>query len=164
MPIDLAQQLRDIHEPAVPGFWPLAVSWWILFILSVILLSALIVWYVRRRKRYVPYKRIRNLARQLTHQRDNGVIDGLMYASGVNLLFKELLLDVEKRTESTIAFGVAWQNLLAQRFNNDAFVSGAGQCLGTVRFKGENFSDEGLSGLVQQTLLRAKPTKTNHNA
>lgn len=164
MPIDLAQQLRDIHEPAVPGFWPLSVSWWILLILTLLLISVLMVWYIRRTIRLVPYKKIQNLARQLTHQRENGVIDGLMYASGVNLLFKELLLDVEKRTESTTAFGTPWQNLLAQRFNNDAFISGAGQCLGTVRFSGENFSDEGLPSLVQQTLVRAKPTKTHNNA
>lgn len=164
MPIDLAQQLRDIHEPVVPGFWPLTVSWWILFSFILLLLAVLIIWYVWRRNRFAPYKRIRNMARELTQQRENDAIDGLTYASGINLLFKELLLDIENRTESTIAFGASWQDLLANRFKNEAFNSGPGRCLGTNRFSGESFSDEGLSGLVQNTLLRVKPTKVSRNA
>lgn len=159
MPPDLAQQLRDIHEPAIPGFWPLSLAWWILFSLILVLLVLFTVWYFRRKQLLAPYVRIRHLAKDLTNQRETGVIDGFAYAAGINLLFKELLVDIENRTESTTAFGTTWQDLLADRFNDPAFISGPGSCLGNARFVGRSFSDKGLTELVQNTLLRVKPTK-----
>ena len=159
MPADLIQQLRDIHEPAAPGFWPLSISWWVLFSLVLVLLIVSIVWLFWRQHRLAPYKRIRNAASILTQQRETGVIDGLTYASGINLLFKELLVDIESRTESTTAFGTTWQDMLADRFDEQGFISGPGTCLGNARFVGSSFSDEGLSGLVHDTLLRVKPSK-----
>ena len=164
MPPDLAQQLRDIHEPAIPGFWPLTVSWWVVFGFVLALVVVVLVWYVRRRYRLAPYKRIRYSAKELTQQRETGVIDGLTYASGINLLFKELLLDIEDRKESTTAFGASWQELLAVRFNNQSFISGAGRCLGTDRFSSATFTDDGLSGLVQNTLWRVKPGNNKQHA
>ena len=159
MPPDLIQQLRDIHEPAAPGFWPLSFSWWVLFSVVFVLLVGTIVWIVWRSQRLAPYKRIRNMARDLTDQRESGAIDALTYASGINLVFKELLVDIESLTESTTAFGTTWQDLLAHRFNEQAFISGPGACLGNARFVGSSFSDEGLSGLVHSTLMRVKPSK-----
>ncbi|MXZ56226.1 MAG: DUF4381 domain-containing protein [Gammaproteobacteria bacterium] len=164
MPPDLIQQLRDIHEPAAPGFWPLSISWWVLFSLVFVLLIGSVVWIIWRNYRLAPYKRIRNMARELTDRRESGAIDALTYASGINLLFKELLVDVESRTESTTAFGTTWQDLLADRFNEQAFISGSGACLGNARFVGSSFSDEGLSGLVHNTLYRVKPSKELVNA
>ena len=99
------------------------------------------------------------MARHLTQQREAGVLDALTYASGINLLFKELLVDIECRTESTTAFGTSWQDLLADRFNEQGFIAGPGSCLGNARFVGRSFSDEGLPELVQNTLLRVKPSK-----
>lgn len=163
MPPDLAQQLRDIHEPAIPGFWPLSIAWWILFSLIGVLLVGFAVWYFRRRQQLAPYVRIRHLAKELTVRRETGVINGLAYATGINLLFKELLVDIENRTESTTAFGTTWQDLLADRFNDQAFISGPGSCLGNARFVGRSFSDEGLAELVQNTLLCVKPTKKHVN-
>ena len=162
MPPGLAQQLRDIHEPAVPGFWPLTISWWILFSFILVMVVILFVWYLWHQRRLAPYKRIRKLAKELTQQRENGTIDALKYATRVNLLYKELLLDVEDRTESTTAFGASWQDLLAARFDNQGFTIGPGRCLGIARFSGTSFSDEGLVGLVQSTLLRVKP-RTEHS-
>ncbi|MYD45002.1 MAG: DUF4381 domain-containing protein [Gammaproteobacteria bacterium] len=159
MPPDLIQQLRDIHEPTAPGFWPLSTSWWVLFSVVFVLLIGLMLWILWRNHRLAPYKRIRNMARDLTQQRESGEIDALSYASGINLIFKELLVDIESRTESTTAFGTTWQDLLADRFNEQGFISGPGACLGNARFVGSSFSDEGLPGLVQNTLLRVKPTK-----
>lgn len=164
MPPDLIQQLRDIHEPAAPGFWPLSISWWVLFSVVFVLLIGSVVWIIWRNYRLAPYKRIRSMARDLTDRRESGAIDALTYASGINLLFKELLVDVESRTESTTAFGSTWQDLLADRFNEQAFISGPGACLGNARFVRSSFSDEGLSGLVHNTLYRVKPSKELVNA
>ncbi|TDR23629.1 DUF4381 domain-containing protein [Marinicella litoralis] len=48
-----ALPLRDIKLPAEPGFWPLAPGWWLLLVLSLLLLTWLAVkWY-----RYVQKKR-----------------------------------------------------------------------------------------------------------
>lgn len=159
MPIDLAQQLRDIHEPAIPGYWPLTVAWWLLFSFVLILIIFSLIWYLRQRHRLKPYRRIRTKARALTKQRKNSELDGLSYASAINLLYKELLLDVEDCRESSTAFGISWQDLLANRFNHDGFISDPGRSLGITRFSNDPFFDNGLVELVEETLLCAKPTK-----
>ena len=50
----LAEQLRDIAMPSAIQWWPLAMGWWIVITLTVIALSSLVFWLIRRhyRNRY----------------------------------------------------------------------------------------------------------------
>ncbi|MDH5216872.1 MAG: DUF4381 domain-containing protein [Gammaproteobacteria bacterium] len=43
-------QLRDIHEPAPITWWPPTFAWWMLLLLSIVLIAGLIV-YLRKRLR-----------------------------------------------------------------------------------------------------------------
>jgi len=47
MPIDPLAQLRDVIAPAVPGFWPPALGWWLL--LALLCAMLLIVGFLYRR-------------------------------------------------------------------------------------------------------------------
>ena len=49
-------QLRDLHLPPPPGFWPPAPGWWVLGAL-VLLLAAAGLWYGLRRRRANAYRR-----------------------------------------------------------------------------------------------------------
>lgn len=47
-PSTLLMQLKDVHAPDPITFWPLAIGWWLLIILSMVTLSGLSYWLVRR--------------------------------------------------------------------------------------------------------------------
>jgi Flp pilus assembly protein TadB len=43
-----ALQLRDIHLPPTPGWWPLAPGWWLLIVACLLLLGVAAWWWRRR--------------------------------------------------------------------------------------------------------------------
>ena len=145
-------QLRDIHEPAIPPYWPIPIGWWILTV-SVIATVVFLLWCWRRR--YTndrPYRSIRNAASDLRDLYQNGRLSNREYVDSANRLYKHLLVDVEAVPGSVQADGLPWLNMLADRFNEEAFVSGAGKCLGTVRYRPVSFFDERIDELIAKTL------------
>lgn len=158
---DLLSQLRDIHEPIAPSFWPLAPAWWILLVLCALGLVVAAYWAVQFLRRLQPYLRVRHLARTLTEQRESGRIDALQYASSINLLYKEVIIKIENRTDAIPLFGPTWLNLLAQRFSESRFNTAEGQCLGNHLYcPSHQFRDDGLTTLVNETLVRVHPRST----
>ncbi len=156
---EVLDQLRDIHEPAAPGLWPIPVGWWGVAVLSFAILMFGSWVLLQERRRRQPYIRIRKSVRQLNDQRNAGSLDSLEYAMSVNLLFKELVVKIEGHEEATQLYGSRWLDFLAERFNNRAFVDGPGRCLGSNRYMEEAFSDAGLQDLVKTTLQRAAPLR-----
>ncbi len=159
MPTELLEQLRDIHEPLAPGYWPLTLAWWITIAIAILILVTSVILWIRLHRKFAPYRYIRNQARTLTQHRLSKEIDGLTYATKINLLYKELFVEVENRHEVISMFGPAWLDMIAERFGQDGFRFGAGRCLGTARFISESFSDNGLDDLVKQTLFKVRPLK-----
>ena len=43
-------QLRDIHPPPPPGFWPLAPGWWVLAAATLLATAAVALWLIRRHR------------------------------------------------------------------------------------------------------------------
>ena len=161
---EILDQLRDIHEPAPPGLWPIPIGWWgvAFLVLAIIVFGIWVLFQEYNRRR--PYARIRETARELNRRRNAGSIDALEYATSINLLFKELVVKIEGQEEATQLYGSRWLDFLAERFNNRAFVEGAGRCLGSKRYIEDAFTDSGLQELVQTTLLRASPLSKTADA
>ena len=145
-------QLRDIHEPATPAFWPIPLGWWILAIAVIVTIVCLIWWW---RTRYVndrPYRLIRAIAVRLRDLYDSGQLSEREYVDSANRLYKHLLVHVETVPGSVQADGLLWLNMLADRFDDEAFVTGPGKCLGTVRYQPVDFFDNRLDDLIGRTL------------
>ncbi|MCY3883490.1 MAG: DUF4381 domain-containing protein [Gammaproteobacteria bacterium] len=158
------QRLRDIHEPPVPGWWPIPIGWWGVAIL-VLSITAVFSWLVlSERRKKAPYMAIRTAALRLTRVRKEGQIDGREYATRINLLFKELVVQVEGHREASILHGSNWLEFLAERFNEREFVEGVGRCLGSTRYINEQFSDSGLQELINKTLARVSPLTRKDDA
>ena len=149
-------QLRDIHDPQLPGFWPIPLGWWVvigLLVAMLLLRGCYLIIELRRRR---PYKRLKAKVKDLRRLRLAGELSPLQYATGINLIYKELLVAVEHRKEAARLHGRDWLDYLSERFSDTGFSEGSGRCLGAIRYLPGNFSDEGLNEVVDRTLMRAK--------
>ena len=154
-------QLRDIHEPIAPSFWPLPLGWWLLLVCIAIVIAALVWWFVRRYRIDRPYGEIRRAANNLQFRLSNTQLAPHDYVSAVNKVFKYLLVDIEQLPGAARADGKAWLEMLAMRFNEDAFVAGSGRSLGNVRYMPFAYFDDAFVKLVESTLCHVRaPTKT----
>ncbi len=49
---ELLSKLKDVHLPADPGWWPLAMGWWLLFLLIILTLISFTVHHYRQRQKH----------------------------------------------------------------------------------------------------------------
>ena len=148
--------LRDIHEPLTPSFWPIPIGWWLLAICLIFGFVLVVIWLKKRRYGDRPYREIRHVAEKLQDKLNNGLLTPVQYANDVNRLFKHLLVNVESVPGAAQSRGMAWQLLLAQRFEDDGFVTGPGLTLGTARYMRVPYTHEDLTGLVDKTLCKVR--------
>ena len=158
------QQLRDIHEPAIPGWWPIPIGWWAVLGILVAMLAVFVWVAIAETRKRAPYTAIRKAALRLNSIRNEGQIDAREYATRVNLLFKELVIRIEGQQEAATLHGSNWLEFLAERFDEREFIDGVGRCLGSSRYLSGPFSDEGLQELIDKTLTRVSPIKVQKDA
>lgn len=152
--------LRDIHEPPQPSFWPMPIGWWILAICVVVTLGCLAWYWYTRSLADRPYREVRKSAMELRQHFESRRVGEVEYVSAINRLFKYVLINVEDTPGARKADGAIWLNMLAERFSEQAFVSGAGQCLGTVRYTPIKYFDSQLNELVDRTLCSVRQRKS----
>ena len=131
---DLLQQLRDIHLPADPSWFPPAPGWWVLvvFALGLLLWAAwrIAAWQEARK----PIKSARRIYLSLCADRSAGALDDRDFLHAVNELLKRLLIHGLGEQEARRANDQTWLELLDQRSETTAFSQGAGRALGNQRF------------------------------
>lgn len=104
-------QLRDIHLPAAPSWWPPAPGWWVLAALMLAVMVAAAWWWRRRRRvRRQQQDVLRELDRLVLQHRQSG--DQAALVSGMH----QLLRRVARRHDSMAAQqrGDAWRQTLAR--------------------------------------------------
>lgn len=89
----LLQQLRDIHPPPEPSWWPPAPGWWLLALLAVLGCIALAALWRRRVRRLAPYRQAEKelndaLARIATLP---GAQQGRRYAHTAHAILRRLM-------------------------------------------------------------------------
>jgi AcrR family transcriptional regulator len=131
---DLLQQLKDLHLPTVPGWWPPAPGWWLLLLLAI----AAVVWgyvaFSRRRTRQRPYRVARAELERLGNGFDAGRLTTHDLAHSVSELLKRALIARDGRTPIARLEGDAWLAYLDGAAGDTAFTTGAGALLGARRF------------------------------
>lgn len=132
MDVKLAAQLKDIHLPPEPSFWPPAIGWWIvLALLILILITVFVIW--KKYERRAP----RREALQLLDRIDNNYLsdkDIVAYVSEINKLIRRVAMQAFSRHECAGKSGEQWLEFLQQHSKLEGFTQGIGRCLIEVPF------------------------------
>ena len=131
---DLLQQLKDLHLPPVPDWWPPAPGWWLLAMLVVAAVVAGCIALRRRARRQRPYKVARLELDRLGAGFDAGRINVVDLAHGISALMKRALIAAEGRVVVARLEGNAWLEHLDRVAGEPVFTTGAGALLGARRF------------------------------
>ncbi|MCC5886941.1 MAG: DUF4381 domain-containing protein [Gammaproteobacteria bacterium] len=133
--LDLLNALRDIREPAAPGFWPLAPGWWLLAAL-LLMIAMVLCWRAwRRRQRQRPIRRALEEL-EAWRARAPGSAD-TEAASELAALLKRAALTRYPRHAVARLSGDAWLAFLDESGDTDRFSAGAGRALGDLRYAPE---------------------------
>ena len=119
----------------------------------------LLKWYIKLR----PYRYLRNQTNQLITAYQAKEVTDLQLQDRTNELFKRLLIHVEGIKGLYPTHGREWQEVLSRRFNETAFLNGAGQSLGEARFIRPQLHNPDLVNLIQRTLGKVRPPKKARN-
>jgi hypothetical protein len=104
--VDPLAQLNDIHLPQAIGFWPLAYGWWILLVVTILLLvSATIGGYLHWKKQH-PKRQALQLLEQLTPNQAD-------WPQQINSLLKRLALSYFPAEQVASLQGKAWLGFLS---------------------------------------------------
>ena len=136
-------QLRDIHLPPEPGFWPPAPGWWLLAGIGAVLL----VWLAFVLRRRLAHRRLqRRVLAELAALA--GSDDGARAAAEVSALLKRVALARFPRQEVAPLAGEAWLEFLDRTGGNGRFRTGPGRPLAEAPYARQ-------SGLALPPLLEA---------
>ena len=138
---DLLQQLRDIHLPAAPGWWPPAPGWWLLALLGITLLILAIRALQRRMHRQRPLRHARRLYGELYAGYRSGAVSAMEYLHLSNELLKRTMIHGLGEAAARKANDEEWLALLDARAGSDRFTTGPGRLLGNQRFRSSPEAD-----------------------
>lgn len=120
-------QLQDIHLPESAGFWPLALGWWILLALTVLIATWLILKTIKRAKqrkyRQMILSKFDTLEKKLKANPSNATV------AEVNTLLRQLAITYYPRTEIASLTGGDWLHFLDESGDTQDFSRGAGRIL-----------------------------------
>lgn len=158
MAAEQLQQLRDIHLPAEPGWWPPAPGWWLLAALAL----AAVVWLLFRlldaERRRRPIRRARRLYADVYRRYQHGELTAREYLNECNALIKRALIHGVREQQARRATGQAWLTLLDHHLGEPAFTAGPGRLLGNARFRARFTAEaDAVHPLVERLLARLKP-------
>ncbi len=122
-------QLRDIHLPGEPAFWPPALGWWVVAAALIALLAWVTVVALRRyrihRQRQRVLMALARLEQGLASERTPEVL------ARISVLLRRLALTRFPRQQVAALTGSAWLRFLDESGGNGRFAGGPGRVLAT---------------------------------
>ena len=139
-------QLRDIHLPGDPAFWPPAPGWWLVAAVTIALLAWMTVIALRRYRLHRHRQRVlgalARLEQELANERSPDALARL------SVLLRRLALVRYPRERVAALTGSSWLRFLDESGGNGRFAEGPGSVLGTGPYQRSLPSDLDAAGLV----------------
>jgi hypothetical protein len=131
---DPLQQLRDLHLPMEPSWFPPAPGWWAIAVVALALLFAGAALFRRRRRRRAPYRSARAEIAALHDAVTAGAAAPGDYANGASAVLKRLTVFALRRPEAAPLTGTRWLEFLDGLRGEPVFSGTVGNALGQARF------------------------------
>jgi len=120
-------QLQDIHLPEGASFWPLALGWWLLLAVLMILATWLVLTALKKQRqrkyRAKIFAKFNILEKQLKSKPSNAVI------AEINTLLRQLAITYYPRAKIASLTGGDWLHFLDKSGDTQGFSRGAGRIL-----------------------------------
>ncbi|MEZ5461381.1 DUF4381 domain-containing protein [Dokdonella sp.] len=153
-------ELRDIHLPADPSWWPPAPGWWLLALLSLGLLVMAVVWMRRRLARRRWRQRVTSELDRIAAEY-SATTDALRLSTEVSQLLRRAsrLLD----PAAPALRGAAWLDFLDSILGGDDFTKGVGRVLLEGPYqRAANVDADALLDLARRWLQRLLENRKVH--
>ena len=129
------EQLKDIHLPEAVSYWPLALGWWLLIGIFLLVLIIL-VWRTfkqlnKHRAKWFALRKLKQLEQAYDHQQDKVYI-----AQELSVLLHRVALAFYTRKQVAGLTGTDWLNFLDEDFSDNPFIT-QGQALMTAPYRKE---------------------------
>lgn len=134
MQADPLQQLRALHTPEPPGWWPPAPGWWVFAALLALFVALLIRMGLDLRRGLAPHRQARVEYRDLRAGLEAGSLDEAGYLNQTSALLKRLLLFALDNRSAAASSGEDWLNELDRLTASTGFSHGPGRLLSSARF------------------------------
>lgn len=134
MQADPLQQLRDIHLPADPSWWPPAPGWWLLLLVVIALIGYLSAQAINAWRRRAPIRTARRLLAQAEKAHQAGDLSAIDYSHEINALLKRVLVRALGYTHLAKESGDKWLMALDDIGQCTDFTQGPGRMLGPERY------------------------------
>jgi len=145
--------LKDIHLPGVPEFWPPAFGWWLLFALTLLCLA----WFLIRLSRFLKiHKKRKQLLQHLEKiNHEHSIEENHLFLSSASILLRRIAIMNYPRDLVADLVGEQWTEFLDQSGNTDQFSKGAGAIIANGPYE-ENikFNRDELILIIQKWIKR----------
>ena len=136
---DPLQQLKPLHLPPDPSWWPPAIGWWFLLLVLVILSAWTIYSITKFFRARRPVRHGKRLLSDLYTSLKTGHISEEDFVHSSNQLIKRVLVPGLGKIKYSKLSGSQWLAELDSISGSNSFSQGAGKVLGNERFT-ENFT------------------------
>ena len=148
-------QLHDIHIPGDPSIWPLAIGWWILIAITLLLLIYLFKKIRRQLKIKNQKKILREEYSQLEKKLENSPDKNSI--AEANILLRRFALAYYPGNNIASLTGNDWLSFLDQSGNTQEFSRGAGRILIDAPYRSgqlENYNGEEFVPLIRNWVYK----------
>lgn len=147
--------LRDLHLPAMIGWWPLAPGWWVLFGLALCGLGYLAWRAFQKFRSNAARRRALSQLRNLHAEFARGG-DAVSLAIRLSELLRRAMLAYAPRDEVAGLTGTGWLEWLDRGLPNNVFTNGPGRNLESLPYQRQDVdvADIDIDGLVEAVRQR----------